>query len=175
VKRWRIVVLGAIGALGATLLWARFGYLFEGGLKAELESAARNGAHTTIDLDHLATFSWDRVVPVGPYNEQQMVDSALGFKWPDYQRFGMEKNDTSNLLVFALGRSVVRVQELPRCVPDLAHDIQSVAISRPNAIFKITDGNGCATLALVKGLRPNLSLNRTLSGVRPSAHAGSAG
>src|SRR3954469_10760470 len=71
-------------------LFYRYGYLIRGGVAAELEARAREPALQPFRLSDIATFAWDRVVFLGPYDNQAVADGALGFHWSDFRLFGLE-------------------------------------------------------------------------------------
>ena len=140
-------------------VWLRFGYWLRGGVASKLEARARSGAGTHIPLYEVADFSWERVVFLGPYSNQQMAKTALGFEWPGYSQFGLERSDFFSLLVFADAEHVVRAEKISRCLPDFDEPLIGTAVPRAEATFQIVERNGCFVLVRMATKRSNSAFN----------------
>ena len=130
----------------------RYGYLIRGGVAAELESRARERAPSPFLFADIASFPWDRVVFLGPYDNQVMADRALGFHWPDFRLFGLDSSDGFSLIIFASAGHVVRAEKIGRCRPDFETELIGTAVVRANAKFAIVTKSDCPVLILASAL-----------------------
>jgi len=146
--RHRLVVVVVL--LIVVALCYRHGYLIRGGVAAELQTRAQQRALPPFRLTDIATFAWDRVVFLGPYDNQTVADGALGFHWSNFRLFGLESSDGFSLIVFASGDNVVRAEKIGRCRPDFAKELTGTAVVRLNAIFIIENSGDCRVLELAK-------------------------
>jgi len=144
--------LVAVVLLLIIALMYRCGYLIRGGVAAELETRTRQHTLQPLQLTEIAAFPWDRVVFLGPYDNQALTDRALGFHWADFQSFGLENSDGFSLLVFANSENVVRAEKIRRCRPDFAKELVGKVVLRANAIFVIEDTGDCRVLKLANEL-----------------------
>jgi hypothetical protein len=96
-----------------------------------------------IRLSDLTDFQWKVFVALGPYTTREGAESALGFAWPDFDRFQLNMSDTFSLLVFTNGGSVVRVEKHPRCKPDFDPDTLGRPLSPEAAVFTIEPKRDC--------------------------------
>jgi len=140
-------------------VWLRLGYLLRGGVASKLESRVRYGAGTHIPLYDITDFSWGQVVFLGPYNTQEMANRALGFEWPEYSKFGLDRSDFFSLLVFTEAAHVARAEKIRRCVPDFAESLIGRAVPRDEATFQVVERNGCFVLSHMAVKRSNSAFN----------------
>ena len=148
--RYRSVVV--VVSLIVIALVYRYGYLIRGGVAGKLETQARERVLQPFRLTDIATFPWDRVVFLEPYDNQAVADRALGFHWRDFQLFGLEHSDSFSLVVFANAENVVRAEKVGRCRPDFAKELVGTAVIRVSATFAIEDTGDCRVLKLANKL-----------------------
>jgi len=130
----------------------RYGYLIRGGVGRELEIQAREHTLQPFRLTDIAAFSWERVIFLGPYDNQAVADRALGFHWPDFRLLGLESSDSFSLIVFVHDENVVRAEKVGRCRPDFAKELVGGAVPRANATFAIENTGDCRVLKLANEL-----------------------
>jgi len=147
-RRRLIFIVSAVAIAAAGF---RYGYLIRGGVTAGLESRARAGSPQTFQLADITGFPWDRVVFLGPYDNQAMADRALGFHWSDFRLFGLESSDGFSLIIFANAGRVVRAEKIGRCRPDMAKELRGIAVSREGARFTVVTSSDCPRLTLATG------------------------
>jgi hypothetical protein len=126
--------------------WMRYGYLVRGGVERELGLRAAHQDAQIFRLADLTDFAWDRVVFLGPYQNQAKANNALGFEWKDFSKYGLEMSESFGLVVFAQAGQVVHVEEIGRCKPDFVNELEGVAVSREQAVFRIVPRNDCTVL-----------------------------
>jgi hypothetical protein len=148
-------VILLILAIAAFVGWANYGHLLRRGVVRELGLLALRGNSEAFHLSNMTDFAWDRVVFLGPYDDQVMANSALGFEWKGFSKFGLDKSDGFSLLVFANARQVVRAEEIKRCSPDFSEDLLGIAVLREEALFKLVARNGCSVLKRAAETRSN--------------------
>lgn len=144
-------VISIVVALLFVAATCRYGYLIRGGVSSELESRVRARSSQPFQLADIAGFPWDRVVFLGPYDNQEMADRALEFHWRDFSLFGLDHSDGFSLIVFANSGHVARAEKVGRCRPDFAMDLRGIAVSRENATFAIATTSNCPVLTLATG------------------------
>lgn len=130
----------------------RYGYLMRGGVAAALETQARERTLQPFRLTDIAAFSWDRVIFLGPYDNQAVADRALGFHWPDFRLLGLESSDGFSLIVLVHDKNIVRAEKVGRCRPDFAKELVGGAVPRANATFAIENTGDCRVLKLANEL-----------------------
>jgi hypothetical protein len=113
-------------------------------VSARLQDAfTRAGNGDMIRLNDLTGFEWEAFFVFGPYTTREVAEEALGFPWPEYDRFALGTSDSFSLLVFTDGSSVVRAEEHPRCKPDFSPGTLSRPLSPEAAIFSIDRTQAC--------------------------------
>jgi hypothetical protein len=113
-------------------------------ISAQLQHAQKNSdPGEVIRLSDLTDFEWEAFVVFGPYTSREAAEAALGFSWPQFERFGLEYSDSFSLLVFTNEGSVVRVEEHPRCKPDFGRETLGRLLSPAAALLLIDSGSQC--------------------------------
>ena len=109
-------------------------------VQARLDSAVASGAKS-FDFGSDPAFDWDRMFVFHPYTSQAEVESALGFKWPDYEDSSIAMSDGVVLILFVKDRSVVDWYEQRRTIDftGLAH---GVGYDRSDTTFAIDRSTG---------------------------------
>ena len=113
-------------------------------VSAKLQHALESGGSSdVVHLADLTDFDWEIFVVLGPYTTREGAEAALGFPWPDFERFDLESSDGFSLLVFANDDSVVRVEHHPRCKPDFAASLLQKPLARSDAVISIDRSTRC--------------------------------
>ena len=114
-------------------------------VSARLQAALEHEAHgEVIRISDLTEFEWERFVALGPYTTREAAEAALGFPWPEFERFGLSSSDSFSLLVFTKDGSVVHVEKHPRCKPDFGRGILQRPLAPEVAVISIKRDQHCA-------------------------------
>jgi hypothetical protein len=97
------------------------------------EQLARTGGRS-VDLATVVKHSWDRVCILGPYSNNKIAQSTLGFEWDAELRTSIQFNEGISLLVFVSGQDVVAYVEHPRNMGDFSN-LTARCFPRSNAQF----------------------------------------
>ena len=127
----------------ALLLWVLLsGCDKTGGSKTQsrLESAVSSGA-ASFDFSADPAFTWNRMYVFDCYSSQSTVETALGFKWPDFRKTSIETSDSVALVVFVKQASVVYWYEQPRSI-ELCGLANGRGYARTEAKFSIVRTGG---------------------------------
>ena len=130
---------GVAVALVATALSCRL--VPPASVAGQLRNLAGRGIGATVRLADLTDFKWSRFVWLAPYTMRQQADSALGFAWPDYDKFDLERSDSFSLVVFAENDHVVRVEKMQRGQGEFVDEVSATAFSPADALFKVVNSH----------------------------------
>ena len=108
------------------------------------QTVQESTANRNLRLSDATDFEWDQFLVFGPYTTRELADEALGFSWPDFDRFNLSMLDSFSLLVFVRDQEVVRVEKHPRCSPDFSPESLARGFSPDQAIFRIERTYDCA-------------------------------
>ena len=113
-------------------------------VSAQLQRALEHGAPgEVIRVSDLTDFEWELFVAFGPYTTREAAEAALGFPWPEFDRFGLASSDSFSLLVFSNEGSVVHTEKHPRCKPDFDRDTLLRPLSPGAAVLSLDPDQYC--------------------------------
>jgi hypothetical protein len=122
----------------------------DGELARRIAAEVAKGAGTVVRLAEVADFSWDRLHIFDPYSSRDLIESRLGFEWPQADHTGIRDSDGVTLLVFVKSGEVVRYVTQPR-TQDFAGLNQPAGFSPAEAVFTVTPrGDGAFLLVPVQ-------------------------
>jgi hypothetical protein len=110
----------------------------DGELAQRIAAEVAKGAGTVVRLAEVAEFSWDRLHIFDPYSSRDLIESRLGFEWPQADHAGIRDSDGVTLLVFVKSGEVVRYVTQPRNHGDFAGLNQPAGFSSAEAVFTVT-------------------------------------
>jgi hypothetical protein len=139
----RIALVGAAILIAATVTWL---WSQREPFASELAEAITQAPDGSVVFSQLTDFQWHSVALFGPYTDQTTVRAALGFNWPDFQRYGLESADSFSLAVFVASGTVVRAVNITRCSPDFGTELLGKSIPLKHALFRVDSSNVCPTL-----------------------------
>lgn len=84
------------------------------------------------------------------YTPRRVAEAALGFEWPEYDRWGLERSDSFSLVVFADKGAVVRVEQLKRGDGEFVQEVSAVPFTPATAAFKVIERQQVHLLAPIK-------------------------
>jgi len=111
-------------------------------VSAALREAATQGPGTHIRLADVTNFEWDREFWFQCYTQREEAEAALGFKWPDFDKYDLQETDSYSLLVFVARSVVVRVERLRRGDGEFAPEVSGEPFTPETARFVIEKRNG---------------------------------
>ena len=107
------------------------------GIAPSLRDAANHGAGTHVRLAELTDFGWQRFFWFGPYTSRTRAETALGFAWPEFDQFHLERSDAFSLLVFVSDGAVVHVESMPRGAGEFGSQANGQAFTPASANFVV--------------------------------------
>jgi hypothetical protein len=120
-------------------------------LGQRIAAEVAKGAGTVVRLAEVADFSWDELHIFDPYSSRDLIESRLGFEWPQADHAGIQDSDGVTLLVFVKNGGVVRYVTQPRNQGDFAGLNEPAGLTPTEAIFTVTSrGDGAFVLVPVR-------------------------
>lgn len=110
----------------------------ENKLKIIADARRSGAANTKVHLREATEFEWDRVYIFTPYTPVTTIDRALGFKWHQARRTGIQYHDHFNLMVFTKAGDVVGYVEVTTGDFDVPESRMLTGFSSDEAVFEVT-------------------------------------
>jgi len=108
------------------------------------------GAGTVVQMADVTDFSWQQFHTFDPYSSRGLIESRLGFEWPQADHTGIQDSDGVTLLVFVSDGAVVRYVTQPRSQGDFSGLDYPAGVNTTEAVFTVMPrGDGAFLLAPV--------------------------
>ncbi len=108
-----------------------------------------NPSGTTIDLQNVVAYDWERLCVIGPYATNKSIEEQIGFPWDGLSKSTIGDHDNISLLVFVKSNSVVAFTEHPRGKGDFL-EMKPKCLWKADAILLKRKGKGDSIQLITK-------------------------
>jgi len=119
-------------------------------LGRRIAAEVAKGAGTVVQMADVTDFSWQQFHTFDPYSSRGLIESRIGFEWPQADRTGIQDSDGMTLLVFVGDGAVVRHVTQPRDQGDFTGLDYPAGFTPTEAVFTVMPrGDGAFLLVPV--------------------------